>query len=87
MLLFPLLTLLSQVSGDALSGGGDQKDEKKCSELGFNTPNLMCSDCETLSRFSLPAELKKECGSCCTADGKKLDETTKYPKAILEVCG
>jgi len=88
MLLFPLLTLLSQVSGEALSGSDDKKtDEKKCSELGFNTPNLMCSDCETLSRFSLPADLKKECGSCCTADGKKLDEAVKYGKAILEVCG
>jgi len=46
----------------------------------------MCSDCETLGRFQL-GELKKDCSECCTADGKKLDESTKYPKAILEVCG
>ena len=28
------------------------------------------------------------CRNCCNDDGRKLDEgTTKYPKAILEVCG
>jgi len=84
MLVLPLLTLLSQVIEG--SNGSSSQDEKNCSELGFNTPNLMCSDCDTLSRFSL-GELKKDCSRCCTADGKKLDETVKYSKAILEVCG
>merc|ERR1712088_1125904 len=52
MLVIPLLTLLSQLSGYAVQA---EKDEKKnCSELGFNTPNLMCSDCETLGRFQVP---------------------------------
>ena len=46
---------LSQLSGYAVQA---EKDEKKnCSELGFNTPNLMCSDCETLGRFQVQSTL------------------------------
>ena len=56
-------------------------------DLGFNSPNLMCSDCDTLSRFQL-GELKRNCSQCCTEDGKSgLDVSVKYTKAILEVCG
>ena len=55
-------------------------------DLGFNPPNLMCSDCDTLSRFQL-GELKRNCSQCCTEDGNKLDVSVKYTKAILEVCG
>merc|ERR1712198_74362 len=82
MLVLPLLTLLSQV----IEGTSGSDVDLNCSELGFNTPNLMCSDCETLGRFSL-GDLKRDCGRCCTEDGKKLDEAVKYSKAILEVCG
>jgi len=81
MLWLPLLTLISNVVGEVSNLGLDE-----CLSLGFNTPNLMCSDCDTLSRFQL-GELKKSCGQCCTEDGKKLDAAVKYSKAILEVCG
>merc|ERR1712088_1003441 len=58
MLVIPLLTLLSQLSGYAVQA---EKDEKKnCSELGFNTPNLMCSDCETLGRFQRVLHCRRE---------------------------
>jgi len=80
MLWLPLLTLISNVVGEVSNLGLDE-----CLSLGFNTPNLMCSDCDTLSRFQL-GELKKNCSQCCTEDGK-LDAAVKYSKAILEVCG
>jgi len=80
MLWLPLLTLVSNVVGEVSLG------LEECLSLGFNTPNLMCSDCDTLNRFQL-GELKKNCSLCCTEDGNKLDAAVKYGKAILEVCG
>jgi len=82
MLWLPLLTLISHAVGEASASLGLEE----CLSLGFNTPNLMCSDCDTLSRFQL-GELKKNCSQCCTEDGNKLDAEVKYSKAILEVCG
>jgi len=82
MLWLPFIALLGNVVGEVSSSLGLEE----CLSLGFNTPNLMCSDCDTLSRFQL-GDLKKNCSQCCTEDGKKLDATVKYSKAILEVCG
>jgi hypothetical protein len=39
-----------------------------------------------LDLFQVSSSLTSACTKCCTDDGRKL-ETTKYPKAILEVCG
>jgi len=81
MLWLPFLTLVSHVAGEISKLGLEE-----CLDLGFNPPNLMCSDCDTLSRFQL-GELKRNCSQCCTEDGNKLDVSVKYSKAILEVCG
>lgn len=72
---------ITQVVGDVAKMGLEE-----CLSLGYNTPNLMCSDCDNLGRFSL-SSLSATCQSCCTEDGTKLDEKIKYSKAILEVCG
>ena len=59
------LLLLLSATPSSLAG------EPSCFELGF-TPNLLCSSCRELKRFSLQP-LEEECHKCCQAVGE-IDE-------------
>ena len=61
-----------------------------CRSLGFHTPTLLCSSCDDIQRFEIQDKqiITTNCKNCCSDDGKTLESRdTKYPKAILEVCG
>ena len=63
---------------------------EECRSLGFHTPTLLCSSCEDIQRFDIKDKqvITTNCRNCCTDDGKTLESReSKYPKAILEVCG
>jgi len=76
-----LLAILHLCSGESLS-------PEECKALGFIKSDLLCSSCDDLSRFKVSSSITSNCRQCCNDDGRKLDEgTSKYPFAILEVCG
>jgi anaerobic ribonucleoside-triphosphate reductase len=58
---------------------------EECMALGLNKNFLMCSSCDALKEFSLDS-LESECKSCCEEDDVNATPT-KYPRALLEVCG
>jgi hypothetical protein len=61
-----------------------------CRSLGCHTPTLLCSSCDDIQRFDIKDKqvITNNCRNCCTDDGKTLESRdSKYPKAILEVCG
>ena len=63
---------------------------EECRSLGFHTPTLLCSSCDDIQRFEIQDKqlITNNCKNCCTDDGKTLESReSKYPKAILEVCG
>ena len=63
---------------------------EECRSLGFHTPTLLCSSCDDIQRFDIQDKpiITSNCKNCCTDDGKTLESReSKYPKAILEVCG
>jgi len=63
---------------------------EECRALGFNSPTLLCSSCDEIQRFDIQDKqiISGNCKNCCTDDGKTLESReSKYPKAILEVCG
>lgn len=61
---------------------------EECKDLGFNRAQVLCSSCDDLSRFSVSTDITNNCRSCCNDEGRQLDSRdSKYPKAILEVCG
>jgi len=61
--------------------------ELECGTLGYNSVDLLCSSCEALVQFSL-GHHSDECRKCCKDDGDGgLQRQTKYPRAILEICG
>ena len=75
------LQILHLCSGESLS-------PEECKALGFIKSDLLCSSCDDLSRFKVSSSITSNCRQCCNDDGRKLDEgTSKYPFAILEVCG
>ncbi|CDW53623.1 Sep15 SelM domain containing protein [Trichuris trichiura] len=55
--------------------------KEECRDAGF-TINLLCSSCDDLAQFKLDA-LEPTCRQCCQKDVGE----SKYPTAILEVCG
>lgn len=65
---------------------GEEFSLEKCKSLGFNKAVLSCSSCSDLVQFSLK-HLTENCNKCCQDDGGAALTDTKYPKAILEVCG
>jgi hypothetical protein len=65
---------------------GEELGPEECRSLGLNKAELLCSSCDDLSKFGVSSKLTSDCKHCCNDDGRKLD-ATKYPKAILEVCG
>ena len=61
---------------------------EECRNLGFNKAQVLCSSCDDLSRFSVSTDIISNCRNCCNDEGRQLDSRdSKYPKAILEVCG
>uniref|UniRef100_A0A0K2UNZ4 15 kDa selenoproteinlike [Bombyx mori] n=1 Tax=Lepeophtheirus salmonis TaxID=72036 RepID=A0A0K2UNZ4_LEPSM len=60
-------------------------EENNCSSLGFDKNVVPCSSCSDMVQFSL-REVSKQCFKCCKDEENALEET-KYPRAILEVCG
>ena len=61
-----------------------------CRLLGFHTPTLMCSSCDDIQRFDIQDKqaITSDCRNCCNDDDNTLESReSKYPKAILEVCG
>lgn len=63
---------------------------EECRSLGFHTPTLLCSSCDDIQRFEIQDKpvITSNCKNCCSDDEKTLESReSKYPKAILEVCG
>lgn len=58
---------------------------EECMALGLNNNLLMCSSCDALKEFNLNT-LEPDCRGCCTDDDVN-SAPTKYPRALLEVCG
>merc|ERR1712156_170085 len=76
-----IISVLHLCSGQSLS-------PEECKNLGFIKSDLLCSSCDDLARFKVSSSITSACRNCCNDEGRNLDEgTTKYPKAILEVCG
>jgi len=67
---------------------GLELSPEECKSLGFNKAQVLCSSCDDLARFSVSNDLLGSCRECCNDEGRQLDSRdSKYPKAILEVCG
>ena len=67
---------------------GAELSPEECKSLGFSSLSLSCSSCDDFARFSVSAAQVSDCRKCCRDEGRKLDvRDSKYPKAILEVCG
>jgi hypothetical protein len=77
-----------QVGGvlSLVRSGLAELNESECRLAGFNRAELLCSTCADLVQFQLK-HLTAECAQCCKDDGRKLEQSVKYPKAVLEVCG
>ena len=63
--------------------------EAECLAAGFDSKDLLCPSCDDLPQFQL-RHLQSDCRECCKDDGNRLqsgNNATKYPKAVLEVCG
>lgn len=56
-----------------------------CRDLGFSS-NLLCSSCDDLKQFSMKF-LEEECRRCCQEEKETVTETSKFSKAVLEICG
>ena len=81
-----LLALLTQFVIESVA----LQSLEECRTLGFHTPTLLCSSCDDIQRFDIKDKqvITNNCRDCCTDDGKTLESReSKYPKAILEVCG
>ena len=81
-----LLALLTQFVIESVA----LQSLEECRSLGFHTPTLLCSSCDDIQRFDIKDKqvITNNCRDCCTDDGKTLESReSKYPKAILEVCG
>ncbi|ROT78519.1 15 kDa selenoprotein [Penaeus vannamei] len=74
-------------SGHAVvhSGGSAGAVHRGMLAVGLNKANLLCSSCDTLKEFNLDV-LEANCRGCCNVDDVNATPT-KYPRAILEVCG
>ena len=60
---------------------------QECGVLGYNSVDLLCSSCDALVQFRL-GHHSEDCKKCCKQDGDAgLQSQSKYPRAILEVCG
>lgn len=77
--LFIAATLLSIVEAV------QELSTEECFAVGLNKANLLCSSCDTLKEFNLDV-LEANCRGCCNVDDVNATPT-KYPRAILEVCG
>ena len=46
---------------------GESLSSSECTNLGYSSMNLMCSNCNDLKQFKL-AELEHSCRKCCAND-------------------
>lgn len=55
-----------------------------CRDLGFSS-NLLCSSCDELAGLSMKF-LEDDCRRCCQEEKESATESSKFAKAVLEVC-
>jgi len=86
---FTKVSYLSVASLDTVDSSSSlaSPSDQECGVLGYNSVDLLCSSCDALVQFRL-GHHSEDCKKCCKQDGDAgLQSQSKYPRAILEVCG